>query len=117
MVPSSAKPLSRNREDSLKLLSEARALNSKAFSLVRLELLSSLSSLAPEGATYREIKPILDVSDGLLFSNLNALIEMGYVKKQEVELEGRKLDVFKITGAGMEEWLRIRAWLKKFAGE
>jgi len=96
------------------LVGEAKGLNSKVFSLVRLELLSGLSALGREGATFRELKAILGGSDGGLLANLKALEAMGYVKRATVTLESRKLESFQVTEQGVEQWEHVRAWLHKF---
>lgn len=100
--------------DFLSLMDESQTLNSKLFSLVRLKLLGSLFVLGPDGATYRELKATLGVSDGVLYSNLNVLKDMGYLESEKVEFEGKELELFTITPEGKEEWCRIKAWLCDF---
>ncbi|MBI3587778.1 transcriptional regulator [Candidatus Micrarchaeota archaeon] len=100
----------------LALLQRGKALNSKVFSLVRLELLSSLSALGHDGATYRELKAALSLTDGALFTNLKALESAGYASKQEVTVEGKKLDSYRITPEGKAEWEKVRQWLNELTG-
>jgi DNA-binding PadR family transcriptional regulator len=99
------------------LLNDARSLNSKVFSLARLEILSSLATLGRESVTYRELKTALGISDGALYSNLTALQKMGYVKLEKVKVENKELDSFRITPAGLEEWKTAMAWLKRLVGQ
>ncbi|MFH1751846.1 MAG: transcriptional regulator [archaeon] len=101
-------------DDFLSLVSEARALNSSVFSLIRLQLLANLNAVSPESVTFREFKAGLQVTDGALYANLKALIEMGYVKSKEVVLEGKKLESYWITSEGKNEWIKVKEWLKKF---
>ena len=101
-------------DEFLSLISEAKALNSKLFSLIRLELLSSLAELGEDGATYRELKAALELSDGALYTNLNELTKMRYVKSEKVRMENKELECFKITREGFAEWNRVKDWLYRF---
>jgi len=96
------------------LIGRSKALNSKVFSLVRLQLLASLAAFEPDGVTYRELKASLGLSDGALFSNLKALQMTGYVKREEVKFEGKNLDLFKLTPEGNAEWEAAAEWLREF---
>jgi len=100
--------------DFLALLEESKALNAGIFSLIRLQLLSSLAAVSPDWSTYREFKASLQVSDGALYSNLKALMEMGYVKSKTIKLEGKELESYQITTEGLLEWERVKNWLKIF---
>lgn len=101
-------------DEFLSLISEAKALNSKVFSLIRMQLLSSLAELGEDGATYRELKATLDLSDGALFSNLKSLEEMRYLKSETVRVENKELESFRITPEGLAQWNRVKDWLYKF---
>ncbi len=98
----------------LSILNESQALNAKIFSLVRLKLLASLAALGPDGATYRELKAALDINDGVLYSNLNVLKDIGYLASEKIIFEGKELELFTITTEGQEEWTRTRDWLCRF---
>ncbi|WP_440950721.1 transcriptional regulator [Methanosphaerula subterraneus] len=100
--------------DLLALLTESHALNARVFSLLRLQLLQGLAELGPDGATYRELKAAIEVSDGTLFANLNALIAMGYIESEKVMVEKKELESYHITPAGSEEWKQVRDWLCRF---
>jgi hypothetical protein len=102
------------QNDVLSILNESQALNAKIFSLVRLKLLASLAALGPDGATYRELKAALDINDGVLYSNLNVLKDIGYLASEKVIFEGKELELFTITTEGQEEWTRTRDWLCRF---
>ncbi len=100
--------------DLLALLTASRRLNARVFSLLRLQLLRGLASLGPDGATYRELKAALEVSDGALYANLKALIAMGYLEAEKVSVESKELESYRITAAGAGEWERVRDWLCRF---
>lgn len=104
------------KEDLLALVEEAHALNADVFSLTRFQLLSSLSALGRDGSTYRELKAVLQFSDGALHSNLKVLEGMGYVASGEVKIENKELATYRITDDGKAAWLQVRAWLQKFLG-
>jgi len=95
------------------LVRDAHALNSKLISVPRLLILASLEDLGLDGAAYRELKAGLEMDDGLLYSNLDALKEMGYVKEKEIRLENKEMTSYHITEDGKEALNSARAWLKK----
>lgn len=101
--------------DFLGVLDKAKGLNSKVFSLTRLELLSQLARVAPDGVTFRELKAVLGLTDGALYANLKALQEMGYAQSETVNVSGKELEAFRITRDGLEEWTRVKTWLNEFA--
>jgi DNA-binding MarR family transcriptional regulator len=100
--------------DFLSLMNESRDLNAKVFSLVRLKLMASLAVLGPDGATFRELKAALEINDGVLFSNLNVLKEMGYIESEKITSEGKELELSRITPEGIDEWEKVKGWLRKF---
>ncbi|MFH1056235.1 MAG: transcriptional regulator [Candidatus Micrarchaeota archaeon] len=102
--------------DFFAVIEEAKGLNSDVFSLTRLQLLANLAVTGRDGATYRELKAWLGLSDGALYSNLGALEKMGYVATEQVKMERRELTSYRLTREGMEEWLKVRNWLYKFVG-
>lgn len=96
----------------LKIVDESEILNSKVFSLVRLKILWALSELGRDGATARQIRTGLKIgNEGTTYSNLNALAEMGYLKKEIVSFESKEMELYSITDEGLEEWEKIRNWL------
>jgi DNA-binding MarR family transcriptional regulator len=102
------------QNDILSILNESDALNAKVFSLVRLKLLVSLAALGPDGATYRELKAALGIKDGVLFANLNALKDMGYLTSEKITSQGKELELYTITPEGQAEWKRTKTWLCRF---
>lgn len=103
----------RLNNDFFSLIEESSALNSSVFSLIRLQLLSSIASVGKDGVTYRELKAALPVTDGALYANLNFLKETGYIKSERIKLEGKDLESYQITSEGLLEWDKIKSWLKK----
>ncbi len=100
-------------EGIIALVREARALNSKVVSVPRLLILHSLERLGKDGAVYRELKAGLEMDDGLLYSNLKALQEMGYLQEKEVKLGKKEMASYHITDEGKEALSVARVWLKK----
>jgi len=94
------------------LVSNARAFNSKIISVPRLLILASLEPTGQDGAAYRELKAVLEMDDGLLYSNLDALKEMGYVKEKDIKLENREMTSYHITKEGKDALNDARAWLR-----
>jgi len=99
--------------DFLSLIEESKALNSSIFSLIRLQLLSSIASVGKDGVSYRELKAVLQVSDGALYTNLKFLEETMYVTSKKINLEGKELESYQITPEGQQAWEHINDWLKK----
>lgn len=97
-----------------KLIADSKSLNSSVFSLMRIQLLSSLSVVGSDGATYRELKAWLDLSDGALYSNVKALEETGYVKSEKISLEGKELESYRLTEEGRAQWRQVKMWLCDF---
>ncbi len=100
--------------DFLSLIEESKGLNSDVFSLIRLQLLANLAVTGPDGATYRELKAWLELSDGALYSNLGVLKKMGYVKSEEVKIGDKSLTSYQLTREGMGEWHKVNNWLRQF---
>ncbi len=96
------------------LVGEAKVLNSKVFSLPRILILTVLEKLGRDGSTYRELKAGLEMEDGTLFSNINVLEEMGYIKKEKVELDNKEMHSYWITHEGIEALKALRLWFKKW---
>lgn len=103
--------------DTLALLEQARALNSKLFTLPRLQLLSILDYYASDGIEFRELKAALKMTDGKLLTNIYALQKMGYIKSAKVNVENKSLTVYRITGDGRLDFAKVRAWLREWLRE
>ena len=97
--------------DIFKLMEESKSLEPRLFSLIRIKILHSLHQLWPEGAAFREFSSCLAVQDGLLYSNLGVLTEMGLVRSEKVEVAGKRIESYYLTDHGKEEWSRALDWL------
>ncbi|MFH1247000.1 MAG: transcriptional regulator [Candidatus Micrarchaeota archaeon] len=106
-----------NGRNHLGLISESKSLNSEVFSLARLLLLDSLVAVELDGASFRELKAALDLTDGALYANLQALVKMGYLTEHVETYEGKEQALYKITNAGKEEWKKVKNWLFKLSSE
>ena len=94
------------------LLDISEKLNTKTISLNRCLILGLLSYFA-DGIQYRELKSALKISDGKLIANLNELKSMDYIKKSEVEVDQKKVDVYFLSEQGRNELAKIIEWMKK----
>jgi len=99
--------------DIFELVQEGKALNSKLFSRPKILILKALEHLGEDGAIYRELKAALVLEDGILFSNLQMLEEMEYIKSNKITLQDKKMTRYLITSEGKEALEALRAWLKK----
>ena len=97
--------------DSIKrLFDTSKRVNSRSVSLVR-TLILVLIGYSVDGIQYRELKAALKISDGQLISNLNQLVAMKYIEKQEVTIDNRKVDIYVPTEEGKDELIRITQWM------
>lgn len=94
------------------LLDISEKLNPKAISLMRCLILGLLSYFS-DGIQYRELKSALKTSDGRLIANLNELRAMNYVRKSEVEVDQKKVDVYFLSDQGRNELSKINEWMRK----
>ena len=101
-------------KDYASLVEAGRGLNPKVFSFPRLALLGALAPFEQHGALFSELQSALKLNDGVLQSNLKALTAMGYVKAEKVRVNGKEVTNYRITGAGFEEFIRVKKWLKEF---
>lgn len=92
------------------LIKNSKNINSKAFNLTRCILLT-LISFYKDGLQFRELKVFLEISDGKLQSNLDFLLEMGYIKKIKVNLDQKIIHIFMIDESGKKELKKIIEWI------
>jgi len=103
-----------NQENFLRLLvEESKKLNEKSLSLTRC-LLLALMKFNSDGIQFRELKTILNISDGKLQSNLDYLQSLGYIKKIEIQLDQRKMHIFMLSEIGEAELNNIIGWINIF---
>ena len=92
-----------------KLIENSKKINSKAFTLTRCILLA-LMNFNKDGLQFRELTPLLNISDGKLKSNLDFLEEVGYINKVQIQLDRKKLHIYLITEEGENELKNIINW-------
>ncbi|HEC37600.1 hypothetical protein LCGC14_0471570 [marine sediment metagenome] len=93
-------------------------INSTSFTITRFMLLTLLSYFI-DGLQFRELKASLKVSDGNISSNLLYLAKMGYINKNAIEFDNKKLHYYTITENGKVELKKILNWMaliKKLLG-
>lgn len=93
------------------LLESSLTFDDKTITVVR-SLILFLLAFFIDGVQYRELKNSLKISDGKLASNLKYLCEMEYIKKEEIEVNNKKLDVYFITDRGKKETKKISNWME-----
>jgi DNA-binding MarR family transcriptional regulator len=98
-------------DDVNRLLETSETLNSQVLSLTRCVILALLAYFV-DGVQYRELKASLKISDGKLISNLKLLKKLGYVEKNEVEVDRKKIDVYSLNPKGRNELNKIIEWMK-----
>ena len=98
-------------DDVNRLLETSESLNSQVLSLTRCVILALLAYFV-DGVQYRELKASLKISDGKLISNLKLLKKLGYVEKNEVEVDRKKIDVYSLNPKGRNELNKIIEWMK-----
>lgn len=98
-------------DDVNRLLETSETLNSQVLSLTRCVILALLAYFV-DGVQFRELKASLKISDGKLISNLKLLKKLGYVEKNEVEVDRKKIDVYSLNQKGRNELNKIAQWMK-----
>ncbi len=98
-------------DDVNRLLETSETLNSQVLSLTRCVILALLAYFV-DGVQFRELKASLKISDGKLISNLKLLKKLGYVEKNEVEVDRKKIDVYSLNQKGRNELNKITEWMK-----
>ncbi len=92
------------------LIENSKKINSKTFNITRCILLTLLGYYR-DGLQFRELKSFLDISDGKLQSNLDFLLEMGYIKKIKTDLDQRSIQIYMIEESGNSELHKIIEWV------
>ncbi len=109
-----------NQDEIIKEVFEKKnQINSNTFTITRFILLTLLSYFI-DGLQFRELKASLKISDGNIASNLLYLTKMGYINKNALEFDNKKLHYYTITENGKEELKKILNWMeliKKLLGE
>ena len=93
------------------IIENSKKINSKAFTLTRCILLA-LMNFNKDGLQFRELKPLLNISDGKLKSNLDFLEEVEYIQKVQILLDRKKLHIYLITEVGESELKNMANWME-----
>lgn len=93
------------------ILEGYKKINSDVFTLTRIVLLIFISYFK-DGLQFRELKNALNISDGKLISNINKLSRMGYIKKEKITLDNKKLDIYLICEKGRKELKKIKKFTR-----
>ena len=100
------------------LIENSKKINSRVFNLNRYMILA-LTFYIKDGLQFRELKALLNVSDGKLQSDLDNLKEMGYIQKIKVDLDNKKVTIYMINDSGNNEIEKIISWaniIEKMSG-
>ncbi len=93
-----------------KILVDSEKLNSGVFTITRCIILA-FSSYFRDGIQFREFKSVLNISDGKLASNLNKLVDLGYLNMEVVLIDKKNINVYTITPMGIEEIEKIETFI------
>ncbi len=88
------------------IVESSKKINSKVLTLTRCMLLA-LMWFNEDGLQFRELKTILDISDGKLKSNLDFLLELGYIKKIPIRLDQKDMHIYMVKDSGKNELKKI----------
>jgi len=94
-----------------KLIEYSNKINSKAFNLTRF-LILAITSYIKDGIQYRELKTLLNISDGKLKANIDVLQEMGYINKIKVQVDQKSMHIYMVTESGSNELQKIIEWIE-----
>jgi DNA-binding MarR family transcriptional regulator len=97
--------------DQIETLLESSATFDSKITVIR-GLILILVSYFRDGLQYRELRNVLKISDGKLASNLEYLSEMNYIKKEEIEINHKKLIVYFLTEQGRQEVKKISSYME-----
>ncbi|MCK4380621.1 MAG: transcriptional regulator [Candidatus Lokiarchaeota archaeon] len=92
-----------------KIVENSKRIKPKAFNLTRCTLLA-LMAYNKDGLQYRELKKILDISDGKLKSNLDYLQDVEYIRKIPIRLDKKEMHIYMIEDSGISELKKIIQW-------
>lgn len=101
--------------DILDIISGSRLLNSEVITYSRIMILLCLEDIGRDGVSFTELKSVLPIEDGTLYSNLKFLKEKQYITEQktkDTKFEGREITIYYITNVGTDEIKRIKNWMK-----
>ena len=99
------------KDDIQDLFIASEKMNGSAMSLLRC-LILVMSSFYIDGLQYRELKSAFKISDGKLSSNLKQLEKFGYLKKDAIQFDNKKMTLYTLTSEGQNELKKMREWME-----
>ena len=93
------------------IVESSKRIAPKTFNLTRCTLLA-LMVYNKDGLQFRELKKILDISDGKLKSNLDYLLDVGYIRAIPIRLDKRDMHIYIIKDSGTKELIKIIRWVE-----
>jgi len=93
------------------VVENSKKINSKVFTLTRCILLT-LMWFNKDGLQFRELKNILNISDGKLKSNLDFLQDIGFIKRIPIRLDQKDMHIYMIEDSGKNELKKIIRWVE-----
>ncbi len=93
------------------IIEKSKRIKPKTFNLTRCTLLA-LMAYNKDGLQYRELKKILEISDGKLKSNLDYLQDVGYIRKIPIKLDRKDMHIYMIEDSGINELKKIIQWVE-----
>ena len=94
------------------IIDETKNLDKSIFTLNKLLILILLDYFQ-DGLQYRELKEMLNFSDGNLASHLSKLNELEYLVKYSINFDKKELDIYNITAKGKIKLWKLRTGWKK----
>ena len=74
-------------------------------------ILVTVAKFGQDGVSYRELKAGLELGDGVLFTNLRTLAQMGYMDSKKVKLAGEEMTIYCMRKEGVEALFAVKKWL------
>ena len=99
------------KDDIQDLFIASEKMNGSAMSLLRCLILVMLSFYI-DGLQYRELKSAFNISDGKLSSNLKQLEKFGYLKKDAIQFDNKKMTLYTLTKEGQLEVKKMGEWME-----
>ena len=91
------------------IINYSNKISSVIFNRSRITRLTLLSH-SIDGLQFRELKALLNISDGKLKSDLDNLADIGYIEASKVKLDQKKVSLFIITENGIKDLKKLISW-------
>lgn len=99
------------KDDIQDLFIASEKMNGSAMSLLRC-LILVMAFFYIDGLQYRELKSAFKISDGKLSSNLKQLVNFGYIKKDAIQFDNKKMTLYTLTKEGQIEVKKMGEWME-----